>query len=286
MTVERRTVLKGMLATASWSAVGIPRISWSSSSGPDSRPVHLLIGRTPHGEAFGAEVLGAAQAAGQTVSVSRLAAGHAYSPERIRVVLEEARGGRLIGMLDPAACVVFMEIARDAGARLVWEGTHAADGAVSRHAIVSVPGFHGVAEELASALSGGAGSFAVAETPIGAGARPLFGTDWGKLGFRSWHVKGERPLWLHVAGADLEEACAALGVDPSAAEGLICWKSRGEPRRRAAHWTAALGQGLAERLLGTRPDRVPAIAQVFVGGNAVLTGAATGDRVVSFVIEI
>ncbi len=277
MKPHRRALLKGMMAGSAIAAVGLPKISFAKSQAPATRDVVLV----------GCGAIDAGFAAGAGMAARRdLGAGSLPDYAATRALFESCRGKRLVGLMEDGAYVLFSELARDAGVRLVFEGQHtaAADGRVSRHAFSAAAGFHGSAETLAVALSGEDAAFAIAETPVGGSGRIVRGGDWSRLGFESFHVAGDAPLWLHLAGVSRAAGCEALGVAEGQAEPLRCWPTY-VPAAPAAGWSTALGTALAQLAAGGEENRRPCVRQVFVRGAAALDDFAADHSRVSFVME-
>ena len=275
MKAQRRTLLKGMLAGSAVAAVGLPKISFAGSSAPAAREIVLVGCGAP-----------AADFADHIAARRDLGAGPLPDYAATRALFESCRGKRLVGLMEDGAYVLFSELARDAGVRLVFEGQHtaSADGRVSRHAFSAAAGFHGSAEALAAALTGENAAFAIAETPVGASGRLVRGGGWSRLGFDSYHVADESPLWLHLAGVSHAEGCAALGVAESRTEPLHCWPTY-VPAAPAAGWRTALGRTLARLAAGGEENRLPCVRQAFVRGPAALEDFAVDNSLVSFVME-
>jgi hypothetical protein len=276
MKLHRRALLKGMIAGSTIAAVGLPRISFAKSTLPATREV-LLVGCGQPDDAFAAGAGGLPQ----------FGIGRGPLPDyaATRALFESSRGKRLVGLMEDAAYVVFSELARDAGVRLVFEGQHAAgaNGGVSRHVFSAAAGFHGSAEDLAAALTGEDAAFAIAETPVGGGGRLVRGGDWSRLGFESFHVAEESPLWLHLAGVTRVAGCEALGLAESQAEPLHCWPTY-LPSAPAAGWRTALGRSLAQLAAGGEENRRPAVRQAFLRRAEALDDFVA-DSSVSFVME-
>lgn len=278
MKPHRRALLKGMLAGSAIIAAGLPKISFAKEKAPAARDVVLVsCGRPDTAFAAGAGV--AARRDLGAGSLPDLAATHA--------LFESCRGVRLVGLMEDGAYVLFSELARDAGARLVFEGQHsiAADGRLSRHAFSSAAGFHGSAESLAAALSASDAVFVIAETPVGGGGRIVRGGDWSRLSFDSFHVADEVPTWLHLSGVSRQEGCAALGVAAAQTEPLRCWPTYVPAAPAASDWSAILGNTLARLAAGGEENRQPCVRQVFFRGAEALDDFATYDSYVSFVME-
>ncbi len=290
MKPHRRALLKGMMAGGAIAAVGLPKISFAKSPAPAAREIVLV--------SCGGNDAGFVSAAADAGPLVRHNVGTGTLPDlaAARALFASCRGKRLVGLMEDAAYVLFAELARDSGVRLVFEGQHgaSADGRLSRHALHAAAGFHGAAETLAAALSVGEAAFAIAETPVGASGRLARGGDWSRLGFDSFHVAGDSPasqnpagdspLWLHLAGVSRAEGCEALGLAEALSEPLRCWPTY-VPAAPAAGWSSALGRALAQLAAGGAENRRPCVRQAFMRGAAALEDFAAATSRVSFVME-
>jgi hypothetical protein len=282
MKPHRRALLKGMMAGGAIAAVGLPKISFAKPQAPVAREIVLVnCGGIDAGFAAGADEAG-------THARQNVGTGALPDLAATRALFERCRGKRLIGLMEDGAYVLFSELARDSGVRLVFEGQHsaAADGRVSRHVFNSAAGFHGSAEALAAALTNADAAFAIAETPVGGGGRVVRGGDWSRLGFDSYNVAGESPAWLHLSGLSREQGCEALGVTDGQVEPLRCWPTYvPEAPAGAAGWSATLGRTLARLAAGGEENRQPCVRQAFVRRPDALDDFAAHDSYVSFVME-
>lgn len=289
MKPHRRALLKGMMAGSAIIAAGLPKISFAKEKAPTARDVVLVS----CGRSDTAFVAGAGVAARRD-----LGAGSLPDLAATRALFESCRGTRLVGLMEDGAYVLFSEMARDAGAHLVFEGQHsiAESGRLSRHAFSSAAGFHGSAESLAAALTAADAAFVIAETPVGGRGRSVRGGDWSRLGFDSFHVAGdslasqnladETPAWLHLSGVSRQEGCDALGVAAAQTEPLRCWPTYvPEAPAGAVGWSAILGSTLARLAAGGEENRQPCIRQAFIRRAEALDDFAAHDSCVSFVME-
>jgi hypothetical protein len=287
MHISRRNILKNMMAGSALAAYGQPRFSFASGSeliaSIAPRDIVLLTAGTPGRFGLGAQAVGA---------VESIALGHGL-PEAgaLRRLISKVQGKRLLGLMPDAAYVLFSELARDAGVIQMIEGRHmvAADGSSGKHALHSVPGFHGAAQTLAAALVPGQAAFAIAELPLGGSGRALRGVDWSSLGFVSYRVAGAAPqdeIWLHLSGLDIRQGCDALGAEPAQAEALRCWRTVATPNIIASQdWEQTLGQTLAVLAAGGAGNSAPCVNQAFIHRLLPPDDGTRYDSYVSFVME-
>ena len=116
MDIDRRSLMKGMLAGGALVALGTP--PWAFADSPVRRPKRclLLLGGTSTDELFenGAQ----AASAGMTckdMRIVKLKGGLLAGTDRIVQLLEESRKARWIAIMDDAGAVIFLELARTAG---------------------------------------------------------------------------------------------------------------------------------------------------------------------------
>jgi hypothetical protein len=287
MQIPRRNILKSMMAGSALAAYGLPRFSFASvaETFAPMAPRDIVLLTAGATGRFGLGV----QAAG---AVDNVAFGNGLPDAGALLRLfSKAQGKRLVGLMSDAAYVLFSELARDAGVVQMFEGRHmvAADGSSGRHALHSVPGFHGSAQTLAAALVPDQAAFAITEVPLGGSGRALRGVDWSSLGFASYRVAGAAPqdeIWLHLSGLGIGQGCDALGADPAQAEALRCWRTVAPPVSGASQgWEQTLGQALAELAAGGASNNAPCVNQVFIHRLPPHPESSGYDSIVSFVME-
>ncbi|NMM26812.1 MAG: hypothetical protein HHJ12_05860 [Glaciimonas sp.] len=288
MRIPRRSILKGMMAGSALAAYSLPRFSFATAAEPIlPRDIMLLTAGTAGRFELGVQAAG---------TVGSIAFGNDLPDAgALQRLFPKVHGKRLVGLMSDAAYVLFSELARDAGVTQMFEGRHmiAVDGSSARHALHSVPGFHGAAPALAAALVQGNAGFAITEVPLGGSGRAHCGVDWSSLGFASYRVAGVSPqdeIWLHLSRIGIGPGCDALGVDASQAEPLRCWRSMAAPNI-APHnvagqgWEQTLGQTLAMLAAGSCNNRAPCINQAFIHQLLPHEDGTAHDSFVSFVME-
>jgi hypothetical protein len=287
MHISRRNILKNMMAGSALASYGLPQFSFASGVEQVApiapRDIVLLTAGTTGRFGLGAQAAGAVDSIAFGNGLPEAAALHR--------LFSRMHGKRLVGLMSDAAYVLFSELARDAGVIQMFEGRHmvATDGSSGKHALYSVPGFHGAAQTLAAALVPGQTVFAITEVPLGGSGRALRGVDWSSLGFASYRVAGAAPqdeIWLHLSGLDIGQGCDALGADPAQAEALRCWRTVAPPHNVASQdWEQKLGQTLAVLAAGGAGNGAPCVNQAFIHQLLPPDDDTGRDSYVSFVME-
>lgn len=212
MTVNRRFVLKGMalggmtglaLSGAVPSLAGMLSVPSPGSSAP--RDVIALTGGAPASSFAG----GVFAAVGKTVPL--LNPGQDVSAlltfER---TLRQPGARRVVGLLDDASATLVLDLARSAGARVLWVGQHYGNGEVIRHRLIAGD----LAQACTQAFSGQLASCGAAVhhelSPRGVAFTPGAGSS-GRLSTVS-HRGGELD-WVSSLGYLL----ASIGAEPAVA---------------------------------------------------------------------
>lgn len=287
MNEVRRTLLKGMLASVVAGGIGLPGQALAAVSVVPERTTLLLPGTAMDIQLqLGAEA--AATVSGRPVHPIALPRrGGVLDPIALREFLHAHRGTRVAGLMDDAAYVLFSEMARDAGVALLAEGWHGHYlGAMSRHAFRVAASVRGIGEFLATSLTHGRESFAVAEHPFVAHtASPQ--RSRSAHGFDSYRVaqQGQSSLCLHLAGLSVASACSALELSTAGVEPLAHANIRPSKLPVDASWPVLLGYVLCRNDSGCEP-RSPGMAEVFLRGDAALGQPGKLSSFVSFVADI
>jgi hypothetical protein len=207
-------------------------------------------------------------------------------------LLSQSRGARWIVVLDDASAVIFLELARIAGVRLLSMGTHvcSTDRAWHiRHDLASTSQDHSAGGLLASHVIQQSEGFSITETFLReppAEERAL--TSWGAPGFSSHRFAGPDPIHVHCSGCSLLDGRRLLGLETT--EGWIpippqvctsesvTWQSE--------NWVASVGYAVTASALGV--DTVPesCASRAFVHQSRNGKGAQRAERFVSFVMDI
>jgi hypothetical protein len=238
MDPNRRNLMKGMLTGGTLLALGIPPGTLASAPAGKAKRCGLLLENSPiHAEfAAGARAAYATclSAAGAGVHdgefrVEKLKHGLLNDYEVVAALLEKNRGTRWVAVMSDGSAAVFMELARNAGARLILMGSHAWSGAPGLGAPADIPGLRhvwaaaspgqGAGNILASRLVAEQGSFSITEnffatehssTLIEAGGPTANGSV---PGFLTWRLEGMEAVHLHCSGLSPSTGCKLLGWD-------------------------------------------------------------------------
>lgn len=207
MNVDRRFVLRG-IALGGAAGVVLSRTGPVFGGMPpslvqnDVRPALALVGS---GAAASAFQQGARTAAGAQLRVQQVDQGLGFMLDfehRLRA------GGpmRVIGLLDDAAAVLVLDLARSAGARIHWLGQHTTDSGTTRHRLLNTDLAEGCSRQLSRQLHACGVGFTLNEERQGstAPARQLAGPT--RNGARS-------AQWAYSIGYLL----ASLGTRPTMA---------------------------------------------------------------------
>ena len=170
MDVDRRSLMKGILAGGAVLAFGVPRWARAESSSRPGERCALLLGNSEVDAAFerGARVvtdrIGVAP-----LAIVRLERGLLAAPGALIDQIAHSRGARWIAVLDDASAAVFQELVRCADAQLLSRGTHASseDGPTRfRHAWMTASPMWSAGALLASHLADSGSSYSIMESFI------------------------------------------------------------------------------------------------------------------------
>lgn len=207
MNVNRRFVLKGIVLGGAAGVVlgrAVPVLGDVAPSPAhcDVRPALALVG---HGTTESAFLQGARAAIGTRLPVQQVGTDLRFMLDLERR-LRAGRPMRVIGLLDDAAAVLVLDLARSAGARIHWLGQHTADSGTTRHRLLNTDLAEGCSRQLSRQLHACGTGFTLNEERQGstAPARQLVGP--ARNGARS-------AQWAYSVGYLL----ASLGTRPTMA---------------------------------------------------------------------
>ena len=287
MDVNRRNLMKGILAGGTLATFGIPRLT-TAGMGPGSdtvktRACTLLLGNTPVDDAFANGVSAAYSVSSAAVSntsaqpatleVVKLKSGLLVKVRQVSELLATSRGMRWVAVMDDASAAVFTEIVRTAGGRLLSRGTHVSSRNVSaysafqsdsppplRHLWASVSPEQSPGAILAPRLVGNHKSFSIVEDFLGetrSNGETSSGSHLFAPVFRSYESTGPLATHLHCSGVSVSEGCGLLGWNRSQR-----WTEFSSPRDgdegtqtvqenwHPANWVEALGYAVTLAGLG------------------------------------
>jgi len=292
MEVDRRSLMKGVLAGGALLAFGVP--SWAFAGSPVRTPqrcVLVFVG-TRADEVFARGARAACArvdyAGLQTVM---LKGGLLTGTDRMITLMDRFRGARWIVVMDDANAVIFLELIRTAGARLLSMGTHACSKEHScqvRHAWTTISPSNSPGALLASQFIQRHGSCLVTENflqaPVEVGAL----ISWSAPGFSSYRLSDVEAMHLHCSGLSLSDACGVIGlttiegwtaIPPQVCAGdCLSW----EPE----NWVDSLGYAMTEAALGGGSVQESCSGRAFVHQSRNEDRTQPTERFMSFVIDV
>ncbi|QPD05543.1 MAG: hypothetical protein Nkreftii_003317 [Candidatus Nitrospira kreftii] len=292
MEVDRRSLMKGMLASGALLALGVP--PWTFADQPARRPQRcmLVLGGTPADEAFahGTQAASAAMMSEGCRTV-HLKGGLLTGMNEMVNLLHHSRGVRMIVILDDASAVIFLELVRSAGVRMLSLGTHACSTDSPwpiRHDLVSTSQDHSAGGLLASQLIPGQGSFSIMESYLRDVSGGLALTGWSAPGFCSYRSAEPEPIHLHCSDLSLPDGCRLLALDtpekwipilPQAYE-------RGCTAPRSQNWVEAVGYAVTASALGIDSFKETCSGRAFLHRTTDRERPGPQERFMSFVMDL
>lgn len=345
MDHDRRNLMKGVLTGGTLLALGLPGIAQAAFTGPiragRRRDCILLLGHTWADAAF-AQGAAAAHAAyaGYTGGVAPASFGPAAQThgkrgiaglrtvaldeglllqmDKVAGLLARSRGTRWVALMDDASAAIFTEMVRNAGARLLLRGTHAASGDDSavtaggmpalRHVLVAASPRLSAGDMLASELVRHHRSFSITENFLGKAVGEPSETIRAMAhpasvpGFRSYRLKGPAVRHLHCSGVPASEGCRLLGWNEDVKWARVSDSFAARPdasahdfaaERPRTDWVESLGFALTAAALGMEQQGVFPASRGFVHRNQGdrerqlrrADGIFTEERLASFIID-
>lgn len=292
MEIDRRSMMKGILASGALLALGVP--SWAFAAPPVRRPGRcvLLLGGTDADARFanGAQAA-CASLAYEGLRTVKLDGRLLTGMDRMVTLLDQSRGVRMIAVMDDASAVIFLELARTAGVRLLSMGTHvcSADSACPlRHAWTTTSAAHGVGGVLASQFADGRHGFSIVEDFIHAPLETGTLVGWSAPGFSSYRLTEPESVHLHSSGLSLTDGCRLIGH--TSIEG---WEPipphvgrRETVKRKSGNWVESVGYAVTVSALGVDSVRESCASRAFVRQSPTGDRAQPQERFVSFVMDV
>ncbi|HEX7767047.1 MAG TPA: hypothetical protein VF443_10055 [Nitrospira sp.] len=292
MEIDRRSLMKGLLAGGALLALGTP--SWTFADQPvrKAKRCLLFLGDSGVDQAFEKGVRGACAEVGYDgLEMLRVNGGLLSDPGKMATLLEQSGGTRWIAVMDDASAAVFQELARTAGGRFLSIGSHASvndNTGHLRHVWLAASPAQGVGGLLASRLIGARESFAITESFLDESSATSKLTGWSAPGFSSYRSAGSEAMHLHCSGLPLSEGCGELGL--TGAEGWtpipphVC--KRETLSRQSPQWVESVGYAVAASALGVHSIQESCSTRAFVLRAFNPNPLQPTQRFVSFVMDI
>ena len=292
MEIDRRSLMKGMLASGALLALGTPL--WTLAASPARRADHcvLLLGGTSADDAF--ESGARAAVAGMTdarLQTETLKGGLLASTDGVSQLLEQSRGARWITVMDDASAIIFLELARMADVRLLSMGAHAysRDSACPlRHAWATTSPAHSVGGVLASQFIQRQGSFSITESFLQESLEEHASTRWSAPGFFSYRSGEADAMHIHCSGLSLSDGCGVIGL--STTDGWIPILPNigvyDSVRWQSENWVESVGYAVTASALGVDSVRESCSGRAFIHRSREGERRQPTERFVSFVVDI
>ena len=293
MEIDRRSLVKGLLAGGALLALGTP--SWTFADQPvrKAKRCLLFLGDSGIDQAFEKGVREACAEVGYDgLEMLKVNGGLLSNPDRMVELLEQSGGARWIAVMDDASAAVFQELARTSGGRLLSVGSHASmnDHACSlRHTWLVASPAQGVGGLLAAQTTRSGVGFSITESFITPSSVADELTGWSAPGFSSYRSVESESMHLHCSGLSLSEGCGELGL--TGAEGWapipphVC--QREVPSRPSQNWVESVGYAVAASALGVHSIQESCSTRAFVHRTGGLDERIVSSaRLVSFVMDI
>ena len=292
MEIDRRSLMKGMLASGALLALGVP--SWAFVDQPPRRPKHclLVLNGTCADEAFvrGAKVACTAMTHEELRTV-HLQGGLFTDMDQMVNLLKQSRGARIIAILEDASAVIFLELARPAGVRMLSMGTHACstEGVCHiRHELASTSQDHSAGGLLASQLIRGKGSFSIVESYFHDALQRRPVTAWSAPEFCSYRSAEPDSIHLHCSGLSLPEGCRLLHLDTT--EQWISLPPQVQDRDsrtpQFVNWVESVGYAVTAAAIGKDSVKETCAGRAFVHQTNHRERTEPQQRFMSFVMDL
>jgi hypothetical protein len=221
----------------------------------------------------------------------KLKGGLLTDTDSAAMLLKQSRGARCIAVMDDAGAVIFLELARTAGVRLLSMGTHACStDAVCplRHVLASTSSANNAGGLLASQLLQRQGSFSITESFLQQSPEQGLLTGWSAPGFSSYRFTEPESIHMHCSGLSLPDGGRLLGLD--ATEGWVPIPQQACRRDSVAwqtkSWVESVGYVVTASALGLDSVRESCSERAFVHRSQNGEPIQAAERFVSFVMDI
>lgn len=292
MKVDRRSLMKGLLAGGALLAMGVP--PWTFAESPARRPGQclLLLGGAGADEAFASGAgTASTRMAYDGLKIVKLKGGLLTDTDRAVMLLKQSQGARCIAVMDDAGAVIFLELARTAGVRLLSMGTHACstDAACPlRHIWASTSPAYRVGGVLASQLLQRQGSFSITESFLQEPPEESAWTSWSAPGFSSYRFIEAEAIHMHCSGLSLPDGGRLLDLETTKGWIPIPQQTcrRDSVTWRSENWVESVGYAVTASALGLDSVRESCSERAFVHRSRHGEPIQPMERFVSFVMDI
>lgn len=291
MDIDRRSLMKGLLAGGALLALGTP--SWTFADQPvrNGKRCLLFVGNGGVDDQFADGVRAACAEIGYDgLETAQVNGGLLSDPGKLVSLLEQTKGARWVAVMDDASAAVFQELARAAGGRLLSAGSHVSgsDDRPSRHAWLAASPAQGAGGFLAAQLGGAGESFLITESFLSESTAGSRLTGWSAPGFSSYRSAGSEAMHLHCSGLPVSEACRELGLagpeDWTSIPPHVCKQET--VSGRSSHWAESVGYVVAASALGMQSVQESCSTRAFVHRPGGSGRRQRNARCVSFVMDL
>ncbi len=292
MDMDRRSLMKGLLAGGALLALGTPPWAFAGPAVQRAKHCVLLLGGTGADDAFECGARAACTGmAYEGIQTLKLKGELLRDPSGIVELLEGSKGSRWMAVLDDASAAVFQEVMRNADGRLLLRGTHASSMNAScplRHTWLTASPARSAGGLLASLLTGRRGSFSITEHFLQQPVERSAPAGWSAPGFTSYRLTGSGAMHLHCSGLSLSDGCTLLDVKTTerwtTLPPQVC--ERETVMWQADDWAESVGYAVATSALGVSPVQESCSHRAFVHRSRTGERMQSTGRFVSFVIDL
>lgn len=292
MEVDRRSLMKGMVASGALLVLGLP--SWTFADQPVRRPKHciLVLSGTDADEAFARGTQAACAAMTyEGCRTVHLKDGLLTGMDDMVNLLHHSRDVRIIAILDDAGAMMFLELARSVGVRMLSMGTHACstDRPWSiRHDLASTSQDHSAGGLLASQLILGQGSFSIMESYLHDASGGLARAAWSAPGFCSYRSAEPESIHLHCSGLPLPDGCLLLALDTPEKWIPIPPQvyDRDSTTPQSENWVESVGYAITASALGIDSVKETCSGRAFLHRSTDSERVGPQERFMSFVMDL
>lgn len=312
MDETRRNFIKGMLASGTLLASGIPITQAVSAESffNSERHCRLLLGNTAASESFIKGAQSAYSSCGShngTLPIFQFESGRSTHFLHLADLLMQSRNTRWIAIMDQADAAIFTESVRNVAGRMLASGVHTFTSGDHitlplRHVWATASPAYSAGGVLASMLAQDQYSFSVVERFLAQAEEESTINDVSFPEFLSYHSTDRPTAHLYCAGVPLQEASRLLDWEISQdrktlfPRAVAFTASRNSTANSAVteypqsgNWVEATGYAIAAAALGMRINRESCSERAFVyrpDQHHRNREALLGMHFVSFVIDV